>query len=325
MQNHEIRIWGNSDQFQEFTVAKSSAGLLESADVERLGFKRFQAWQANMFYSVFFGRECYLLCCHFLATRNTTAKLNHRMTTVAIVLRRGHKVTNALAAVKRLYFLYLTFLEKNAVADPKTFNAQLIKRVTKWEEEMADDVAKADGQMLVNREAFTNRGYVTYTLEEQLQNFFDEPMRIDFKGACQIVFLHSNMAQKFSSVLVDQHFTPVQAVSKYQKKYALYFPDYNPQQPILLISSLDELFVHTFERPGYKPIALSGRLSDHIDDWFITESEDKTSYSIGLVFEREESKSPGGTWARIVVLVAVFALGLLIGYAIGQAGGNTVQ
>lgn len=325
MQNHEIRIWGNTDKFRELTEAKPSTGLLTSKDVERLGFKRLQAWNAQTFYSVFFGQNSYMLCCHFLVGHKTGIKLNHRMTTLAVIIRRGFRLEEALSELKRTYFFYQSFIEKNTIPDVKVFQATLLKKVDTWEKELSDKIVKDPNQLLVNREEYENRGYVSYMLEEQLSNFLEEPLRIDFKGACQIMFLQNMFVQKFSSVLMDQKFVAVHSIPKCQKKYALYFPDYNPQQPILLISSLDEFFTHTFERPGYKPIPLSGRFIDHIDDWKITESADKTFYSIGLVFEPDGSRDGGSKkWLKWIWYLVIFVVGLLIGYVLGDAGSNRI-
>lgn len=326
MQNYEIRIWGNTDKFQELTEAKPSAGLLTPKDVGRLGFKRLQAWNAQTFYSVFFGQNSYMLCCHFLVGHKTGIKLNHRMTTLAVIVRRGFRLVEALSNLKRTYFLYQNFIEKNTIPDNKAFQTTLLKRVDVWEKELADKIVKDPEQMLVNREEYENRGYVSYMLEEQLANYLEEPLRIDFKGACQIMFLHNMFVQKFSSVLFDQKFAAVQSTPKYQKKYALYFPDYNPHQPIMLISSLDEFFTHTFERPGYKSIPLSGRFIDHMDDWIITESADKTYYSIGLMFEPDEARNGNSPkWVKWIWYIVFFALGLLIGYSLGNAESHRIS
>ena len=326
MDNIEIRIWGNTEKFQELTATRSSAGLLTPQDINRLGFKRLQAWNSQSFYSVFFGQNSYMLCCHFMVGHKTCIKLNHRMTTVAVIIRRGYRLEEALTGIKRLYFHYLNFIEKNSIPDFKVFQSTLIKKVEAWEVELAVKLVKDSTQLLVNREEYENRGFVSYSLEEQLSNYLEEPLRIDFKGACQIMFLHSIFVQKFSSVLTDQKFVAVQSAPKYQKKFALYFPDYNPHQPILLISSLDEFFTHTFERSGYKPIALSGRLIDHVDDWKIEESADRTSYSIGLVFEPDGSRngSFSKTWLKWLSYLIVFVIGLLLGYIIGDSGSNRI-
>lgn len=325
MKNYEIRIWGNTDKFHELTEAKPSDGLLTPKDVERLGFKRLQAWNAQTFYSVFFGQNCYMLCCHFLVGHKTGIKLNHRMTTLAVIIRRSFRMIDTLSNLKRIYFLYQNFIDKNTIPDINFFQATLLKKVETWEKELTDKIVKDPNQLLVNREEYENRGYVSYMLEEQLANFLEEPLRIDFKGACQIMFLQNTFVQRFSSVLMDQKFVAVQSSPKYQKKFALYFPDYNPHQPIMLISSLDEFFTHTFERQGYKPIPLSGRFIDHMDDWKITESVDKTYYSIGLVFEPDGTLNGGSKKSlKWIWYIVVFAVGLLIGYVLGDAGSNRI-
>lgn len=286
MKNCEIRIWGNKDRFQELPVGRAASELLTHKDMERLGFKRFQSWKTSVFYSVFFGRNSYMLCCHFPVSREIqNVDKEYRVVTLAIIIRRGYRMEYALECLKKIHFSLSDFFIKNKLLCTQPLSSALTTKIEAWENDIVNNIAKDEDQLLVNREANENRGYVSYDTEKQLADFFSEPLRIDFKGACQMLFLHNKVIPNVLPALKVQNFIEVHAVPKPQKKFALYFPDYNPQQPIQLISSLDEGFSRTFNRQGYKPITLSGKLSEHTKDWKITESNDKTSYCIGLMFK----------------------------------------
>lgn len=324
MSKLSIRIWANITQYGELTESSTSSTLLSDSEIERFEYRRLQAFDSGLFYSISYARQSYVLAVHFMVPKGVLVSLKHRLTTIALVIERGYKVLDAASALKGLQSSYVLFLRELQSTQFEQLPRLLNKRVSDWESQLQGRISPDPQQILINRQLSGRKGYVTFKDDEGLRGYFSHPLRLDFKGAIQILVIPQVETAKLNSVLSNQNFIAVNSAPQYTPKFALSFPDYNPQNAIALIGSLDDFFVHTFRRDGYKPIALEGKIRDHLDDWKITQSEDKTTYVIGLKFEQENSqRTTRHSWVTLIgVYFAGFLSGILLLWIIGVSSSD---
>lgn len=317
----KIRIWANITQYGELT---ESSTFLSDSEIELFEYRRLQAFDSGLFFSISYARQAYVLAVHFMIPKGLLVSLKHRLTTIAMVVERGYQVKDAASVLKGLQSSYVLFLKELQSSQIEQLPRLLNKRVVDWEAQLTERVISDPQQILINRQLSGRKGYVTYKDDEGLRGYLANPLRLDFKGAIQILVIPQVESAKLNSVLTNQNFIPVNSSPKYSPKFALSFPDYNPQNAIALIGSIDDFFVHTFRREGYKPIVLEGKLSEHLEDWKIAQSEDKTTYIIGLKFEQENSlRTTRHSWVALIgVYLAGFLSGILLLWIIGASSSD---
>lgn len=72
------------------------------------------------------------------------------------------------------------------------------------------------------------------------------------------------------------------------QKYELVFPDGH----VIRFADFNEMVNYTACKPFHKPLSFNGRIVDNLASWKIVESPDKTSYRIGVRFEKEMKMIP---------------------------------
>lgn len=72
------------------------------------------------------------------------------------------------------------------------------------------------------------------------------------------------------------------------QKYELVFPDGH----VIRFADFNEMVNYTACKPFHKPLSFNGRIVDNLASWKIVESPDKTSYRIGIRFEKETKMIP---------------------------------
>lgn len=291
MSNIEIKIWANPQGFAEVT-RKLPSVIFTEEEKQLFNPDSYDGLKVNEYVSVFYAQQAYVVSLHFFVS----SKLHFRdeRTILSVIIPRGYKLLNLYDVLTDLKRKYEQMLDER-LTDINDLVNTLSQEVPTWMAEYSeeDKLVVDDLQPAINMPGRQTaaRGYVAFDGQDALRAFLDAPLRLDFKGASIMLFIPRSVVDDVSSQLNFLGILPVNAEPKYTPKYSMFFPAYQ-DTPIAIISSLDEELNKRFEKPYCKPIVLIGRYSDHLNEWKIERTPDRTGYTIGLRFEEQEQSIP---------------------------------
>ena len=125
------------------------------------------------------------------------------------------------------------------------------------------------------------KSVVSYETPEQLHALLDNPIRPEFKELGQLVILQKADAAKSWISLQHQGCTAITDIKYEYQPFKLVYPDKHEE----IVAGLEQEVDYECKMSGYQPYHFCGKPEDHLSDWLITLSEDKTTYTIGKSLE----------------------------------------
>ena len=298
MKDIEIKIWANPQGFTELTMNMSSC-IFTKKEKDFFNPDSYDSLAINEYYSIFYAKESYVVNYHFLWKTEINPKLDFRGSRqiISVAIPRGYKFGNLTDSastsqqtgiwhiIKDLKRNYENFLRE--IKDINILPGAVSRKVGDWISHYSQMLTEDDMQPVINLPGKANlRGYVFYKSDEELQQFLEVPVRSGFKGAYIMFFLPYSQ-NGYGNIL--NLFTYFDEPPKFTRTFAVYFPSYQ-DAPIANIISLDEMLDFLFEKQYCEPIHLTGKYSEHMSDWKITPTDDRTGYRIGLQFQEKECR-----------------------------------
>ena len=285
----EIKIWAEINGFMEISDGVGDKSLLMPSELREYNVEGLNNLNSDIgFCSVFYATNSYIVGFHFLST-DKRKLLEHRDTVVAVVIRRGFKLVHLFAALSLLRKKYETVLaNQDKSKGIRELGFDILQELPSWEEELNSQLEYDRMQPIINLPGTVKaKGYVSCKTSMEISSYLEYPLRTDLKGAQLMLYLPKDMVENSKHKTVLNSFQPVSLELIYHPKFVVYFPAYK-EEPIAVISSLDEELNFTFEKQYCTPIELKGRYIDHISDWKIQKTSDNAGYNIGLQFEEQE-------------------------------------
>ena len=125
------------------------------------------------------------------------------------------------------------------------------------------------------------KSVVSYETPEQLHALLDNPIRPEFKELGQLVILQKADAAKSWISLQHQGCTAITDIKYEYQPFKLVYPDKHEE----IVAGLEQEVDYECKMSGYQPYHFCGKLVEHVSEWQITLSEDKTTYTIGKSLE----------------------------------------
>lgn len=285
----EIKIWANPAGFAPVTRQLPSVIFTEEENKNGFNPDRLDPIKTSEYFSIYYAQQSYVVSYHFYVTVRKVFPPGHdfrdKRTVLSVAIPRGYSFengaqTNLAVVLGELKNKYEELVNSLSSVNDLT-NALGIKG-KEWIAEYSRMLVKDEMQPIINLPGTPRvMGYVVYRTSDELRQFLEAPVRMEFKGASLMLLLPEEAAQQYSSLL--RSFAYVKAEPKYSPKFSVYFPAFQ-EVSIAIISSLEESIDKVCEKPECEPIHLKGKYADHMYDWKMQLRSDKTGYTIGLQF-----------------------------------------
>lgn len=283
MQNLEIKVWGNPAGFVELT--KQLPSIIFTSE-EKLAFNPdgYDACKVREFFTIYYTAHSYVVTFHFYA-QIRELDFRDKRTLLSVAIPRDYKFPNLLTLYEKLRKEYEKLINEQ-VSDINQVSEIVSRTILQWELILSEQLQPDPLQPIINLPGRNGAlGYVLWANESDLKYYLEAPMRTDFIGASVILLVPNDPTQLESNRAFLNNFQFVRANPLYTPKYSLYFPAIQ-DTAFAIVSSLDEVVDKVFSTPYFEPITLRGRLRDHITDWKISPTSDRTGYNIGLELKK---------------------------------------
>ena len=284
--NVDIKVWAEINGFIEVYDGVGDKNLLTPSENLIFHLQKLNVLNTDYgFCSVFYTERSYIVSYHFYAADKHKI-LERRDTVISIVIRRGYRIVHPFAVLSQLRKKYEGILSNQSTIKELGFN--VLQVLDSWKHDILENIEKDDMQPLINLPGkVINKGYVVCQNMLEIKTYLDYPLRVDFRGFKMMLFLLKNVADNTDFTPLLSNFLHIKVKLIYSRTFAVYFPAYQ-DAPIANIASLDEELDFQFEKQNCCPIHLQGKYSEHMSDWKILPTDEKTGYIIGLQFEEKE-------------------------------------
>ena len=274
----EIRIWANIAGFDEVKFAKNLKGLFPEKrnSNDPLGLDAtLDSFQAGEVFSVYYEKDVYVVVKKILAP----VEAEYRGTGVylTVTIKRGWNLESK--------DFFASFEEKFYEIASKHKEVHTSKGLADNEEKLYADLKKyikQDNLQLCYSCADRKKAVVSYETPGQLYALLDNPIRPEFKDLYQLIILQKEEATKQWEFLRKLGYFAITDIKyKYQREFKLVYPDKHEET----VTGLEQEVDYECKMSGYQPYHFCGKLGEHVTEWKITLSEDKTTYTIGNSLE----------------------------------------
>ena len=269
-----ITIYANISGFQAFSL-KSESGCSVNTETEAFydGVERLMDSFGNA-YVVYYDKDVY----GFVHPSVLPSSARFRSGTYYIFLsiQYGYRVRQIWHVFEEISHE----IEALAVSYQERFDQALFFNSDRLNAMVARYVEKDVNQP---QYAFPGRkkSVVSYETPEQLHALLDNPIRPEFKELGQLVILQKADAAKSWISLQHQGYTAITDIKYEYQPFKLVYPDRHEE----IVAGLEQEVDYECKMFGYQPYHFCGKPEDHLGDWLITLSEDKTTYTIGKSLE----------------------------------------
>ena len=270
MQPFEIHIYAidrSTSKFKEFTP--STTDSLPSDLIKHID----GVW--GMFpvgtYAVYYTEQAYILT--LFSNFSSEGQLS---VAVSVALRRGYVLKYPMEILNDLCveFRKLAGEHRN---DPEI---AMYNNMPILNELVAKGVVAVPNQPVYNY-GTGQCAVVGYNSSEELLSLLKHPSRKEFQNITYLYLLPKHEAARRWNVLSASFKAITNIDFDYNRTYKLRYPDGYQEE----ISGIDHEVNRDCEKAYCEPIKLHGNLKDHMGEWQVALSEDKTTYQIGLQFK----------------------------------------
>lgn len=285
MQQFEIKIFANPSGFQELKL-NNSDNLFTKEIIEKRNFDGDYGTFKDGTFSVLFTPTAFIIDYIF----NVVADAGFRdpQTHIAIAIERGYILKDAYQVFTNLR------KEFNLIAAEFKVNIarSLFNKSEAFNKIVEDNIEFAPDQFRISTSEIdvTKRALASYETEEQLNSLLEEPNRPKFKSYSLVYFLKKiDASELYKKESIKKYYSGIvmdDSDFNFHASYEVVFPD----NYSITITSRSEVIDHTCNKLYYKSERFYGTLNDHMEDWEVTQSEDRTKFIIGkkLIPETKE-------------------------------------
>ena len=285
MQQFEIKIFANPSGFQELKL-NNSDNLFTKEIVEKRNFDGDYGTFKDGTFSVLFTPKAFIIDYIF----NVVADAGFRdpQTHIAIAIERGYILKDAYQVFTNLR------KEFNLIAAEYKVNIarSLYNKSETLNKIVEDNIEFAPDQFRISTSEIdvTKRALASYETEEQLNSLLEEPNRPKFRSYSLVYFLKKiDASELYKKESIKKYYSGIvmdDSDFNFHASYEVIFPDNHS----ITITSKSELIDYTCSKMYYKSERFYGTLNEHMQDWEVSQSEDRTKFIIGkkLIPETKE-------------------------------------
>ena len=285
MQQFEIKIFANPSGFQELKL-NNSDNLFAKEIVEKRNFDGDYGTFKDGTFSVLFTPKAFIIDYIF----NVVADAGFRdpQTHIAIAIERGYILKDAYQVFTNLRKEFNLIAAESKVNITRTLynKTEVFNKIVEDNLEFAlDQFRISTGEIDV-----TKRALASYETEEQLNSLLEEPNRLKFSSYSLVYFLKKiDASELYKKESIRKYYSGIpmdDSDFNFHASYEVVFPD----NYSITITSRSEVIDHTCNKLYYKSERFYGTLNEHMQDWEVTQSEDRTRFIIGkeLIPEKKE-------------------------------------
>lgn len=289
MTNFEIFIWGNPSGFR-MLAPKLPASLLSIPERNSLNPDVFDSFKSGEFYSFAYAKDSYVVSCHFFA-KDKSNILRDGRTVISVAVRRGYVFGDMSLMLDKLREGYNELLAR--IGNVNSLDDEVSLQIERWTRDFEQYCKQDSDQLCINQVGTVKqRSIVSFQSDADRNALLNYPMRPEYIGSYLVFIAPQQDIENFRGTLQMLQFVPLTVSPVYSPKYHVYFPAWKGRNLIATVDSVKESINFTCEKKYYKTIQLDGSIQDHMVDWKVGRTDDKTGYIIGLDFEPEEVRHP---------------------------------
>lgn len=286
MQQFEIKIFANPSGFQELKLNNNAENLFQKEIIEKRNFDGDYGTFREGTFSVLFTPKSFIIDYIF----NTVADANFRdpQTHIAIAIERGYMLKNAyqvFTSLRKEFNLIAAEAKVNIItalhSKGGVFNSIVENNI-----EFAPDQFRIS----IGEKTVIKRALASYETEEQLNSLLEEPNRLKFDSYDLVYFLKKiDASELYKKESIKKYYAPIKMDDEdfnFSVSYEVIFPD---NSKVTIKSRYDEID-HTCTKMYYKSERFYGTLNEHMEDWKVTQSEDRTKFYIGKELTPEKKE-----------------------------------
>lgn len=286
MQQFEIKIFSNPSGFQELKLNNDAENLFQKEIIEKRNFDGDYGTFREGTFSVLFTPKSFIIDYIF----NAVADANFRdpQTHIAIAIERGYMLKNAyqvFTSLRKEFNLIAAEAKVNIITALHS-KGEVFNSIVKNNIEFAPDQFRIS----TGEKTVIKRALASYETEEQLNSLLEEPNRLKFDSYDLVYFLKKiDASELYKKESIKKYYAPIKMDDEdfnFSVSYEVIFPD---NSKVTIKSRYDEID-HTCTKMYYKSERFYGTLNEHMQDWQVTQSEDRTKFYIRkeLTPERKE-------------------------------------
>lgn len=289
MTNFEIFIWGNPSGFR-MLAPNLPANLLTVQERSSLNPDVFDSFKSGEFYSFAYAKDSYVVSCHFFA-KDKSKILREGRTVISVAVRRGYIFGDMSLMLDKLRDVYNELLA--GIANVNSLDDEVSLLINRWTRDFEQYCKQDSDQLCINQFGTAKqRSIVSYQSDNDRNALLNCPIRPEYIGSYLVFIAPQQDIENFRGTLQMMQFNPLIVSPVYSPIFQIYFPSWKGNAQIASVSSVNEKISLTCEKKFYKTIRLEGSIEDHLVDWKVNRTADKTGYIIGLDFEAEEQRHP---------------------------------
>ena len=289
MTNFEIFIWGNPSGFR-MLAPNLPANLLTVQERSSLNPDVFDSFKSGEFYSFAYAKDSYVVSCHFFA-KDKSKILREGRTVISVAVRRGYIFGDMSLMLDKLRDVYNDLLA--SINNVNSLDDEVSLLIGGWNRDFEQYCKQDSDQLCINQFGTAKqRSIVSYQSDNDRNALLNCPMRPEYIGSYLVFIAPQQDIENFRGTLQMMQFNPLIVSPVYSPIFQIYFPSWKGNAQIASVSSVNEKISLTCEKKFYKTIRLEGSIEDHLVDWKVNRTADKTGYIIGLDFEAEEQRHP---------------------------------
>lgn len=286
MQQFEIKIFANPSGFQELKLNNNAENLFPKEIIEKRNFDGDYGTFREGTFSVLFTPKSFIIDYIF----NAVADANFRdpQTHIAIAIERGYMLKNAyqvFTSLRKEFNLIAAEAKVNIITALHS-KGEVFNSIVENNIEFAPDQFRIS----TGEKTVIKRALASYETEEQLNSLLEEPNRLKFDSYDLVYFLKKiDASELYKKESIKKYYAPIKMDDEdfnFSVSYEVIFPD---NSKVTIKSRYDEID-HTCTKMYYKSERFYGTLNEHMQDWQVTQSEDRTKFYIRkeLTPERKE-------------------------------------
>lgn len=285
MQQFEIKIFANPSGFQELKL-NNAENLFSKEIIEKRNFDGDYGTFKEGTFSVLFTPKAFIIDYIF----NVVADAGFRdpQTHIAIAIERGFRLKDAYQVFIKLRKEFNLIAAESKVNIART----LYNKSEVFNKIVEDNIEFAPDQFRISAGEVTviKRALVSYETEEQLNSLLEEPNRLKFGSYGLVFFLKKiDASELYKKESINKYYAPIKMDDEdfnFKASYEVVFPD----NYSVTIKNRSEEIDHTCGKMYYKSERFYGTLNEHMEDWKVTQSEDRTKFYIGKELTPEKKE-----------------------------------
>lgn len=275
MKDFEVKIWANPSGFKEITSELPSE-VFDDASKRLFNPDSFDAIPCEDYYSIFYLTSSYVISRHFLTSCNG---FRDRRVTISIAVKRKYKLCNNLEVFENVSKKFEEIV-KTGISDLNELNYAIKQYYSEIENCVRWNVMFESEQLSINVRNVNVKKWTTFDGDMELSSLLNTPMRGDLSGVRLLLLMPKKEENSWREAVSQIPFVSIPVV--YTHIYSVYL-SCNLDKPIASVHSLDEEINVNILLQNCKPLKLTGKISEHLDEWKVKLSEDGCSVILGVI------------------------------------------